>query len=254
VSVCALTILLFLLGVQPAQAAISFLSGHACAGSEDGQTVATTVNSTGADLIVVVTEVSQTAPTAGQLTENKSNSGAQVKKTDYGVGAGQPVVTIFFYWNPTSVGASHTFTLNMGPGAFFPAMCVASFSGSKTSASPFDAENGATGTGTSRQPGSVTPAEDGELLVTGLAWGSMGLTAAINGSFSIADQLDGNGTSRLGIALAYKIQASAGAENPTWSWSGSNTISADIATFKAAAGGGGGGPPAGSFLLIGVGR
>ena len=117
-------------------------------------------------------------------------------------------------------------------------MYVAAFSGA-AAASALDQQNGAVGTGTSLATGSVTPSEDNELVVSGvsIADGSSG-TYAVDSGLTITDQILASAGNFEGGGLAYIIQTSAGAVNPTWSWTGSVNSAAVIATFKAAAAGG----------------
>jgi hypothetical protein len=147
---------------------------------------------------------------------------------------------LFYVVNPT-VGAGHTFTLS--PDVTFGTLQVAAFSGVATT-SPFDAENGSSAdTATSIQPGSVTPSEANCLVITSecLRDNSLtGDTVSINGGFTITNQNPGVGSNYLQGALAYLIQTSAAAANPTWSWTTSDSVAAAIAVFKSAGGGGGG--------------
>jgi hypothetical protein len=132
---------------------------------------------------------------------------------------------LYYVFNP-AVNASHTFSCN----GIFPTVYVLAFSGAATS--PFDQQNGtAIGSGTTIQPGSVTPTEDNELIVVGLATNG-DITAAIDGGFTIAQSRDNTGTGFAG-AIAYLIQTTATAANPQWSGF-NNYATANIATFKAA--------------------
>ena len=64
---------------------------------------------------------------------------------------------------------------------------------------------------------------------------------SLDSSFTVAGQKGLVDSVSFGIASGYFVQGTAGALNPTWSWSsGATTGRAAIATFKAAAGGGGG--------------
>lgn len=128
--------------------------------------------------------------------------------------------------------ASHTFGINTS----FDAIDVAAFSGALTGSDPFNAENGATGSGvTSLSPGSVSPFGT-DLFIAGLGWYANN-TMAIGSSFSITDQQNYAGGGSMGAALAWKESASS--ENPSWTWSGTNESAAVIASFKGAGGGGG---------------
>jgi hypothetical protein len=61
---------------------------------------------------------------------------------------------------------------------------------------------------------------------------------AINSGFTIVEEIPLVGGQHFGLRMAYLIQATAAAVNPTWSWtSGAATVSASIASFKVGAGG-----------------
>lgn len=198
--------------------AYSLLANAAAAGT--GTTAVTgAIDTTGADLLIVA---GNSFDVAISVSDSKGNSWSSL--TEYG---GASARVRLFYVRGGTVGSGHTFTITSTVG--FPCVAVLAFSGSV--ASPFDQESGAG----AAQPGSVTPSEDNELLVSGLCFSPSG-TISINSSFSISNQIDYAGGTNMGLAMAYKIQTSAGAENPTWSTTTSfTTRTSNIATFKAAA-------------------
>lgn len=65
------------------------------------------------------------------------------------------------------------------------------------------------GAGTTCQPGSITAPQNGCLFVTALAYDGSGGPPTINSGFTILQAGEN-------IAIAYKIQTTAAAENPTW--------------------------------------
>jgi hypothetical protein len=217
------------------------LVASASAGGDGSTSTTAGINTTGADLIAVC--VSGLAPASGTLTDSKSNTWQA--RTVYGSINNKS--RWYYAINPT-VGSGHTFTFSNS--SAFCSLAVLAFSGADTTA-PFDQENGASAAAvTSHQPGSVTPSVNDEVLVATLSFDSSN-TISVNSSFTVATQVD-LGTC-YGIAAAYKVQTSAGAENPTFSWSSSANVSAAIATFKSA----GGAPPASTLRsrlsLLGVG-
>lgn len=179
------------------------------------------IDTTGADFIVLgcLQYSTHSAPT-----DNKSNT--WIELTLHGDGASTNN-WIAYCQNPT-VGSGHTFTL----GPQYACIAVAAFSGSK--ATPFDVENGAGGTSTTLSTGSITPSENNELLI--FTDGNLNST---NGPQTVSvgtllDQL--NRPTGPAIALAYEIQTTATARNPTFSWGGASVLVAgSIASFKAAA-------------------
>lgn len=138
-----------------------------------------------------------------------------------------------FYCVAPSVNSGHTFT-NPTNGSY-ASMHVRAFSG--THASPFDQQNGTTiSANTSGQPGSITPSEDGCLVITGL--GVAAQNPSIGGGYTAA-VANHNGGSSYGSGLGYLIQTTAGATNPTWSWTENVIAALTIASFKPAAAAGG---------------
>lgn len=214
------------------------VSTHKGLGTNGGTSDA--IDTTGSDfLAVVVSEFGN--GTHGTLSDSKGNTWTEL--TSFGDGTAAQV-TIYYVQNPT-VGSGHTFSYS-GTNVF-ATLATAGFSGS--AASPFDQENGATGSATnSIATGSVTPGQDNELVIAAVSIdGTQGSDLAINGGFTLAEFLNYNGASGFaGCGLAYLIQTTATAANPTWSWTNNVTAAASIATFKSAAAGGG----AGSFVLV----
>ena len=138
---------------------------------------------------------------------------------------------LYYVVNPTR-GLEHTFTL--AGTATYPSITVHAFTGTKAT-SPFDQQNGGANTGTTIQPGSVTPSEDNELVICGVSDGQTSGTYAIDLGFTMTDSLGTSVGSYIGSALAYLIETTAAAKNPTWTRSASNAMASAIATFKVAA-------------------
>lgn len=199
------------------------LIGHDKGALGNANTTTTpSINTTGADLLVAVCSDYDTGAT---LTDSKSNTWASLTVQTATVRA-----RIMYAKNAT-VGSGHTFTL-AGAG-LFPSLEVAAFSGSDLT-SPFDVENGAaSASASSLAPGSITPGSANELVVSGLSTQGASGTKSID-VLSILDQVVGLG-SNFDSALAYEIQTTATARNPSWSWTGNRYAAAVIATFKSAA-------------------
>ena len=110
------------------------------------------------------------------------------------------------------------------PGGNYPDVTVVGFSGS--AASPLDQTStpaGATSV-TTIQPGSITPGQANELLVSCLAQqtGTSSITGVgIASPFTLGPVVGGTtGVTNSG-AIAYQIQAPGpAAENPAWTWTG----------------------------------
>jgi hypothetical protein len=203
------------------------LLSHTGGGSTNTNSVTTSgIDTTGANLLVAVLADYSSSGTP-TITDSLGNSWTVSSAT---TSAPNPRCRIA-HCVPTSTGAAHTFT-SSGT-ATYPSIAVLAFSGAH--ASPLDQENGASGNGvTSQQAGSVTPSQNDELIIAGIGLGNSSVTASISAGYTITDQVTFNGSQHFQVVAAYKIQTSAAAENPTWSWSGGLFAAARIATFKAA--------------------
>jgi len=204
--------------------AIAVVSNTIKLSANDNSVTTDAIDTSGADFIAIV--LTTFSGSAGTLSDSKGNT--WTPRTYYG-SAGDARVRIY-YCASAVVGSGHTFSFTET--AKFPALSVIALSG--VHATPYDVENGnATSVGgTTRQPGSVTPSEDNEILITGYSGYSSALSS-INSGFTLLDSGTYN-THAMTTGLAYKIQTTAGAENPTWTSVGSNSCAAAIATFKSA--------------------
>lgn len=144
---------------------------------------------------------------------------------------------------PTT-SATHTFSFTAANSAFYPVICVAAFTNIPSS-STFDAESAGAETLTAAvtvQPGSLTPANANNLLVT-FVGGDPYATISINSGFTIPAaatfEKGSHGGGTQGGALAYLIQTATTAQNPTWT-AGTNdaTIMGLMMAFKESGGGG----------------
>jgi hypothetical protein len=206
--------------------AYAVITNAAAAGSGSAATTGA-IDTTGANLIVIAGTSYDVPITAA---DSKGNTWSVLTEYDSDVR-----VRLFYCLDPI-VGSGHTFTINSASG--FPSVAVIALSGA-AAASVFDQINGSA----TAQAGSVTPSEDNEILIAAVSFTTSN-TVSIDGSFTITNQSDYAGGGAIGIGLAYKIQTSAGAENPTWTPSGTfGDRASTIASFKAAAGGGGLGIP-----------
>lgn len=189
-----------------------------------------TIDSTGANFIAV--HVSQyNGVTIGTLTENKGN-GAPTGLT--AKTASSAPYSRIYYWAVPTVGSGHTFTFDTG-GLVLGEIAVQAWSGAN--ASPFDVENGATsdtlGTASFLQTGSVNPSQNNSLIITGFS-ANPGTSISINGGYTITANVDGVGGVNIAGAMAYLVQGTAAATNPTWTIGGGGPtdLAATIAVFK----------------------
>lgn len=221
--------------------AFAIIANDAAGGTANTVTSAS-LDTTGANLLVIV--AIWYAP-AGVITVSDSKSNTWTPRTEYTSGGSNARVQIYYNVAGT-VGTGHTFTV--AGTSKFPSIWVLAASGSH--GTPYASENGAnTSSATSLQPGSVTPPEDGCLVVTGLDCYT-GTSANIGSGYTamVEDYLASN---HLGGGGAYLIQGTAAAINPTWSWTTTGEAVACQAVFKSD--GITGGATAHNLLLLGCG-
>lgn len=222
--------------------AIALVTGaHAIAQGNAGVVPVTSViDTSGASLLVLaVSSVDNLAAAAPQ--DSKSNTWNALALQ--GIAGGSPQCKLYYATGAISVGSGHTFTTAGGVNEY-ACLSVAAFSGVVTS-SPLDAQNGTTGSVSglsSLQPGSITPTNAGELLVTTTVINSASITGISltdgSNSITLSDWAYQNAGVAYSGGLGYEIQTTAAASNPTWSWSSATSgASAAIAAFIAAAGG-----------------
>lgn len=215
----------------PLQAA-TLIAHTAKAASAGGFGVTTdAIDTTGVNLLVAA--VCDYAPGDRSLTDSKGNTWQAL--TLYQNVASVTSVQLYYVISPT-VGSGHTFSLD---GNSYPTLHVQAWT---VTGPAYDSrENGSSSTtpSTTRQPGSVTPSEDGCLIVSAISFNTVLNVASINNSFTISDQLAATAGANVGGAFAYLLQSTAAAINPTWTLTISDESSAAIAVFKAGATGGG---------------
>jgi hypothetical protein len=207
---------------------------HTAAGSVDAGLSVTTppISTIGVDLIILAASYYGFASSPGTFSDNQGGSNTYQLRTAYfdGVLSG---VQIAYCDTVLAQSASHTFSLNSA-GTYMSLMVLAV---AGAASSPYDTENGsAPGTsGTTIQPGSITPGLPGELLVTVLNVNGDevgGNAPSIGNGFTITDTVDYSAGNHFLGSLAYLVQGSAAAINPTWTYGVSHERAAAIAAFE----------------------
>lgn len=168
-----------------------------------GTSATCTLNTTGANLLVVITTWytwhTQT------LTDGNSNSG-WVTRTKFGTNVA--AVQVRYILNPATVGAGHTFTINNSSGS---GVTIAAYAFSGVGA--FYADDGKDGvTSTSRSTNAITPPVNGSLLIAAVGFDN---TSTESGAGTYIDLQQVNN----GIATTHYIQSTAASAEETFSGS-----------------------------------
>ena len=220
--------------------------------SANASYTSSSIDTSGANFIVAVWAIDD-AVSVPVFQDNKGNGNATQSAAYFNyVGAG--TILGIFYWENPIVGTGHTFTAAASNTRLAGAFSVAAFSGVATSSSIDQTSFANVGNTTSIQPGSITPTQNNELVITGWTMNGNGVTDTPTCSGTTAAYVTPRGGALpcLGAGLAYVIQTTAAAVNPTWSWTSNDYATSVIASFKQAAGGGGiTGPLMSGHLLAG---
>lgn len=201
---------------------------------EGGINGATTsaIDTTGANL-VVISVAGDVSVNSLAVSDNKSNTFTSIVLSGSVDGYGK--AQLFYCLNPT-VGTGHTFTV--GPSSTASGITVLAFSGAASSALDQYATNYSTSAATTGTTGSITPSENGEMLVFGGPCGGDGISFSSSSVGTVAQSTTGTSGSDYAIGIGYYEQSTAAAINPTLTWNSSSVWGATIASFKGAGGGG----------------
>ena len=180
--------------------------------SGTGSNITPAVDTTGATLLIASVHAGAAVP----LTDSKANVWVGCTAR----GAAAPYVQLFYVLTPI-VGTGHTFT---SPSAYNPAISVLAF---QLTTPAIDINTGANAT----SPGSATPAHPDEVLIAATSSDTTG-TFAVTGGFTIAQTEPYVSGVSYGGAIAYLLQTTAAAANPTWSGPAGNASA--IASFTGA--------------------
>lgn len=208
-------------------------------GFTNNASAALTLNTVGADLILVA-GICDNGCTIDGSKYSDTVGITYTARTQYGNGVG-----LAYAWQgSTGWGTSATDTITFNPASGFPVICAESWSGALTSGDPYDsAENGNTDCNASTcQTGSVSTSS-GSLIISAIFTYLSTSGWAIDSSFTVSETQATDSATHYSGAMAYKQQTGS-SENPTWS--GYNSWShnaASIAVFKPGGGGGGGTTP-----------
>lgn len=224
--------LLLCFAASPAFAQYALIAHTGCnlTGTPSGCTASPTttttagINTTGANLLAFcVTDISGGVT----VTDSYSNSYTLINSVNNGAA---DTVYLYVATGSITVGAGHTATVTDPSSTGYPGATFAAFSGAQ--ASPHDQTGSNYNSSTSSiQPGSITPGVANELLLSCVGPLVLETALAVSSPFTGTDILNFTSTSE-GSGMAYQIQTSATAENPTWSWTTAVPALTTLDSFK----------------------
>ncbi len=200
---------------------------HRCDSGSSSAATTMAVDMTGATGIVLAITSFQgvASPTPSDSSMNTWTASATAEN------AANEKISMWYVANP-STSAMQTFSVSGV--TTFPVVCVVGFSHSKLTAPLDQTSTNTTGADTTLDTGSVTPSEDNEILLVGLAYGpTTGTTVSIDSGFNTPpDNVDYSPGNNFGGAISFLVQSTAGALNPTWTWTAAEKASTAIITLK----------------------
>jgi hypothetical protein len=215
------------------------LVAHTVSNSFTATNTTIAINTTGATLIVLATN--QEFEAFGAPTDSAGNTWTLIARQDNSAW--------YYCLNPTT-SANHTFTIGDSmAGIYRTSITVEAFSGSFTG---LDTQSSVY-TSSSYQPGAITPAHNGELLVSLVECFVENVGAvAVDSNFTITDYtpINSNPYAFAFAGMAYYVQPTAAAINPTWS--GLNSIGYRQMVAQAAFLVSGGSPPSVAVQSVSV--
>jgi hypothetical protein len=172
-----------------------------------------TGNTVGANLCVAALGYWGNGVGPGTVTDDEGNTWTAL--TEY-TNSNEASDVRLFYSQGLVTSSAHTFTST----AATASISVECWSGAR--ASPLDQSTGSGSDAvTTKAPGSLTPSEDGALVISALGvYASPATGYAATGGFTVTGTAWN--ASWNGGAIGHLVQTTAAAANPTWSWGGAN--------------------------------
>lgn len=235
-----LRLLILLVLAIRADATIAYVASVATGLGANGGTSAS-VNTSGANFLVgmITSFAGAAAPTYSDGTTGCANPcNTWTALTTY-TGNSRQQIQIFYSQNPT-VGSGHTCKASAVTNSFSTCFLMA-FSGMLTSG-VFQAgtDSGAHNAGLTSTiaPGSITPGSSPALVVSGYEGDQSFNLTSVGSSFIIPTSGTVNflASNWFGGSMAYLIQSTAAAVNPTWQDGGNDNLIANIAAFQGSSG------------------
>ncbi len=223
---------LILATAAPVWSGIAIIGSPSYEAGSGTSVTSTAVSTTGSSLIIIGCEGSSSAATS--VTNSGTADSWHLLSSKSASGGG--FILIAYAYAPTT-SSSQTFTCHFSTSQSDSWVAPLVVSGTLTTSSVLDTNTGATNTGgVTVQPGSITPAGTGELLVT------MAVNSAdSSNTCSNITINDSFGNEEVSCSVypdnsdfAYLIDSSSSSINPTWDFisSGGTTNAAVIAAFK----------------------
>jgi uncharacterized cupin superfamily protein len=182
--------------------------GAGAASGGDGFTTSS-INTTGANLIVVVK--TWTGGSEPALSDSNTNSYTAAGAAQ--VDSGNNRYVRQYYVQGGTVGSGHTFTL--GGTAHYGSVAVLAFSG--ISASPLDQNAGDSATAWTTHPsGSITPTQANTVSVTGLMYDSGSGAVTEPTGYTAGPEVAVSSGAHVGVSAAWKILTATTTINPDW--------------------------------------
>lgn len=206
-------------------------AGTGISGGSNTMSVLAGVSTAGSSIIVVEVQ-SWGSATAPVVTDNQGNT--------YGAGqligsgdapSGGPKMRVWYIYGNSIGSASHTFSVTTSAPGYRTIRVIAA-TGTLTSADPKDQVTVSTGVGVLNP--SVTPTQDGALVLSFVSSSTNAVAPTLSGSFTLLNSWGFLPSGSFLGASAYYIQPTAGPIAPVFAYSGAFTVGITFSIKKAA--------------------
>ena len=243
-----LAVLTALLTPRPACAAFTITTSVKSVTVDPNGTTTAAADTTGADLLVYVVAWYDVG-TAPVITDSKSNTTPTNRTTFDDVFSTTMIRTSYVL--PNHVGAGHTFTASCT--GCYPAIIVLVVDNNPSASFDAGNESSAPSVSTTAMPGMLTPSVNGCLVVTGLGSAIVSSpSTTVDSPFTAVSRVALGPGTNVQLDVAYSIQTTATAANPTWSDTGSSLANMEV--FKPTGPGPVADVPAHGLMTMGVGE
>lgn len=198
------------------------------ASSTLGAPITTSAADTTGTIAFVAFVANYSAASQCAVTDSKSNT--WTARTAF-VGA-DPRIRCY-YCIPSSVGSGHTFTADSGDTSY-PTIVVLPITAGADTSTFFDKDTGKTATGAVQPDTSITPTNDGALVLTALSYETVG-SATVDSGFDTPTIVAYVPLNSFALGVSRLIQTTKTATQPTWTQSGA--LAMTVAVFNAGSSG-----------------
>ncbi len=223
------SLFMFALSYRAEAAIVEISTGVAWEGNVAASTTTKPMNCTGANFLVAIPSFYSDSTVPNAISDSLNNKWTSLTEQTDG---GSRHVSIYYSTEATT-GSAQTVTVTNFENDYI-AVTAACYSGVALASVDQSTGTANTNQGLTCQPGSITPTQNNELIITGVANNNSNWTPTLNQSFILrAQSANAVNNAAVDSFMGELIQGTAAAVNPTFTFTGANdSCMAVIASFK----------------------